>query len=142
MSLCHALVAFTPTAIWPIIRHPSDLSQHSQKHPGLDCSYVLTTLHRTLYFHSTSWHSPDWFNSAFSCYAQYHNFWLQHLTAVWNLHLNVDFEKPTLISYKAFADFFSSSPFMSSAIQDTLCRLHPFKYFLLQIFVRFKMLEM
>ena len=77
-----------------------------------DCIYVLTTLPRLFIFiQLPGTHLID--SSTFSCNAQYHSFWLQHLQAVWNLHLNTDFERSTLISYKAWFIAFILPPFVA-----------------------------
>jgi len=44
LSLCHAPVACTPTAIWTVIRHPPDLSQRCEKTLVLTVLFGITTL--------------------------------------------------------------------------------------------------
>jgi hypothetical protein len=69
----HAPVTYTPTAIQPISRHPSDLSQLWLKHLVLTAKNGLTTLRGLFTFvqlHGTYLTAT----TAFSISAQYHNF--------------------------------------------------------------------
>ena len=109
--LCQDPAIFTPTAIWTVIRFPSDLSC-VVKNTRFDCIYVITTLPRLFIFiQLPGTHFID--SPTFSYYAQYHSFWLQHQQAAWNLHLNADFERPTLISYKTWFIAFIPPPFVA-----------------------------
>jgi len=86
----------------------------------------MSTLHRFFIF--IQLHGPHLTGlPAFFLYAQYHNFWLQHLKAVWNLCLNADSERPTLISHKALTEFFFLNSFRWIQLFRTHFEVHRYR---------------
>ena len=66
MSLCHAPVASTPTAVHTVNRFPIDLSRQPHNFPVLTVPVSINDASSALHFRSASWHATDSSYPAFS----------------------------------------------------------------------------